>query len=224
MLQEFLQCTRLYQAPQQRSALQWQYESRPGTALVAAEFRATVSFLLDGVPHHVVGVWHASKKKAQRDTAERTLGLYVGRWGAEAVKEQLSTNSTRESKKPTRYVPAEVPGREARLLEDYCRSSPACAGGPTSWSARWESGLCCASLEVTILGVPHTFSGAWCTTMDAARADTARRVLWYLQCPGFQLAFEPDPQAPAVAAQDIPVPPSEWAGHVAAVAGGNGGR
>lgn len=33
-----------------------------------------VSFLLDGVPHHVAGAWQQSKKLAQRDTAERCLG------------------------------------------------------------------------------------------------------------------------------------------------------
>lgn len=34
-----------------------------------------VSFLLDGVPHHVAGAWQQSKKLAQRDTAERCLGV-----------------------------------------------------------------------------------------------------------------------------------------------------
>ena len=38
------------------------------------EFRAQVSFLLDGVPHHVAGAWQQSKKLAQRDCAERCLG------------------------------------------------------------------------------------------------------------------------------------------------------
>ncbi|CAK0818760.1 unnamed protein product, partial [Prorocentrum cordatum] len=66
MLQEFVQCTRVHQAPQQQPVLQWHLESRLGAsslgAAAAAEFRATVSFLLDGVPHHVVGAWHYSKK------------------------------------------------------------------------------------------------------------------------------------------------------------------
>jgi hypothetical protein len=200
MLQEFVQCAGAYQAPQQQRVLQWHLESRLGSPLAAAaaEFRATVSFLLDGVPHHVVGAWHPSKKRAQRDTAERTLGLYVGRWGAEALQEPGSQPSSTLTQRQRRQHTGGRSGHEAHVLEEFCRGSPAVAGGPTRWEVRWEAGLCRAHLEVSILGTPHTFSGAARPCVEAARDDTARRVLWYLQCPGFEHAFEPHLQLQAM--------------------------
>lgn len=204
MLQEFVQCSWLYQAPQQRSILQWDIQSRSGWGATSSQFRATVSFLLDGVPHHVVGAWHLSKKSAQRDTADRTLGLYVGKWGAEALRDLAPGGAGSPGRGPVRG------GAEAQVLEEFCRRSPSCDCTPLRWEARWEDGLCAADVRVVVHGVPHTFSGTRCAHIDAARADTARRVLWYLQCPGFQQAFEVDPQAPAVVAPEIPAPPAKW--------------
>jgi len=65
----------LFRMPSNCSVLQWEFSTRMcGSSL---EFRATVAFLLDGVPHHVAGIWKLSKKLAQRDAAERALELYA---------------------------------------------------------------------------------------------------------------------------------------------------
>lgn len=80
MLQEFVQFSKGFRVPPRCPILQWSYDTRMADFLTL-QFRATVSFLLEGVPHHVAGEWHQSKKIAQRDTAERTLSLFVGCWG-----------------------------------------------------------------------------------------------------------------------------------------------
>lgn len=54
-------------------ALRWTFDTHMADN-TNLEFRAQVSFLLDGVPHHVAGAWQQSKKLAQRDCAERCLG------------------------------------------------------------------------------------------------------------------------------------------------------
>eukprot|EP00930_Biecheleria_cincta_P017395 TRINITY_DN13848_c0_g1_i1.p1 TRINITY_DN13848_c0_g1~~TRINITY_DN13848_c0_g1_i1.p1 ORF type:complete len:450 (-),score=70.77 TRINITY_DN13848_c0_g1_i1:74-1423(-) len=80
MLQEFVQFSKGFHVPPRCPILQWMYDTRMADSLTL-EFRATVSFLLEGIPHHVGGEWHPSKKMAQRDTAERTLSFFVGCWG-----------------------------------------------------------------------------------------------------------------------------------------------
>jgi len=66
-------------------------------------------------------------------------------------------------------------------------------------------------IELTLLGVTHKFSGQLRQSEEAAKTDTARRVLWYLKCPGFDEAYEPDPYACAATAREIPAPPANWA-------------
>lgn len=81
-----MQCVRHPVAVQHRAILQWSYEQRMlGDA--ALEFRATVAFLLDCVPHHSVGTWRTSKKLAQRDAAERALHFFIGKWGEMLLRE-----------------------------------------------------------------------------------------------------------------------------------------
>ena len=72
--------------PANFSVLQWDLSTRASSANL--EFRATVSFFLEGVPHHVAGVWKPSKKVAQRDAAERALELYVPKAEGEAAWEE----------------------------------------------------------------------------------------------------------------------------------------
>jgi hypothetical protein len=79
MLQEFVQFSKGFHVPPRCPILQWMYDTRMADFLTL-EFRATVGFLLEGIPHHVAGEWHPSKKMAQRDTAERTLSFFVGCW------------------------------------------------------------------------------------------------------------------------------------------------
>ena len=56
------------------------------------QFRATTSFLLDGVPHHVLGGWWPSKKQSQRDAAERALAFFIGMCGQELAKGKDGNN------------------------------------------------------------------------------------------------------------------------------------
>jgi len=170
------------------------------------EFRGTVAFLLDGVPHHVAGAWHPSKKFAQRDTAERALAFFVGKWGEQLLMEQDGGS------KP---IPATTAATEVQALGEFCSTYPACAGKAPQWSHSWEAGECTALVEIMLLGVAHKFTGNAKDSEQAASKDTARRVLWYLQCPGYETLFTPDIRAPAVTAKEIPSPPSNWASDAA---------
>merc|ERR1719272_787278 len=71
-LQEYVQRDRRFPVSSHRPILKWEWNTRMANA-VTLEFRATVSFILEGVPHHAAGAWHTSKKSAQRDAAERVL-------------------------------------------------------------------------------------------------------------------------------------------------------
>lgn len=204
VLQEFVQCSRQFSAPQHRPILQWSFDSRM-TDFASLEFRGTVAFLLDGVPHHIAGTWHPSKKFAQRDTAERALGFFVGRWGEQLLTEQRQSGeiSSNDFQAATSHV---------QVLDEFCRSmNPSSPGAVPKWTSRRDESGWIAQAEISVLGVLHKFAGASKSTEDAAKQDTARRVLWYLQCPGYEDAFAPDAQAPAVTAKEIPSPPAYWA-------------
>merc|ERR1711971_183616 len=92
MLQEFVQCSQNFHIPPNYPVLQWSFDSQMADS-ATLEFRAVVAFLLEGVPHHVAGTWQLKKKDAQRDAAERALGLFVGRWSVEVLRED-STNAS----------------------------------------------------------------------------------------------------------------------------------
>jgi hypothetical protein len=49
-----------------------------------------------------------------------------------------------------------------------------------------------AVAEFDIFGVRHTFPGGLCRSKVEAKEDCARRVLWYLKCPGYESEFEVD--------------------------------
>lgn len=201
-----MQGAKLYPMPPNCPVLQWEYDTRMiGTSL---EFRATVAFLLDGVPHHTVGVWKPSKKLGQRDAAERALGLLVNRWGELMALEKEGSLA----KPPGRPCSGDTAVTDTRaLLEDFCsRLEPYPASQP-QWSHRWDGDICQAFVEVRLLEVSHTFPGKQCKDQEAAYDDAARRVLWYLQCPGFEDAFEPDAEYVKLAAQTIPEPSASWA-------------
>jgi len=205
MLQEFVQTSHKFQVPSNYSVLQWSFDSKMADA-ATLEFRATVAFLYEGVPHHVVGTWQPKKKDAQRDAADRALGLFVGRWGTQIP--GVTQNPTDNRK----LLPTGVAQEDDEtLLVQHCRHSKACGGILPSWSIRWEGDGCRATVEVSLLGVSHQFAGAAQTSEEAARVDVARRLLFYLQCPGFQDTYEPDPSADAVVTRKIPPPPANWA-------------
>lgn len=203
MLQEYVQDSHAFRLPSNHTVLQWTVNSQMKDE-ATLEFRATVAFLLEGVPHHVAGSWQPKKRDAQRDTAERALNLFVGKWGEYiSQKKQSPAPLPCPSSGTTQlYVLPEA------LLEEYCQQSDACSAQP-SWSVSWVQGLCRATAKLTLLGVPHHFGGAACSSEEEARRDVAGKVLWYLQCPDFQDAYEPDPTTFATVAGNIP-PPSHW--------------
>eukprot|EP00933_Yihiella_yeosuensis_P051804 TRINITY_DN49776_c0_g1_i1.p1 TRINITY_DN49776_c0_g1~~TRINITY_DN49776_c0_g1_i1.p1 ORF type:complete len:483 (+),score=113.67 TRINITY_DN49776_c0_g1_i1:228-1676(+) len=210
-LQEFVQSSKAYPLPSSCPVLQWSHENRMvGSSL---HFRATTAFLLDGVPHHVLGGWWPSKKQAQRDAAERALGFFIGRYGEELAKGPLGSPSRSQAgSSPFRSPSSRLLGSfdqetsEVQMLEEYCGAQP------PRWNCRWEAtgeegeALCQATVEVEYIGAPHVFAGRRCSTKDAARNDTARRVLWYLQVPGYESAFQADHDLVKSMAQEIPEP------------------
>lgn len=201
-LQEFVQGAKIFPMPANCPVLQWEYEDRMvGNSL---EFRATVAFLLDGVAHHTVGAWRASKKVAQRDASERTLGLFVNRWASLLMLDESASESEVE--------PLPEHSSDAQLLDLFCEKLSWVTSSTTTvnWSHRWEEGSWQAYVELCLLDVPHTFAGKPQSTQELAYEDVARRVLWYLQCPGYEDLFEPDPGYVKAVANEIPKPASCW--------------
>eukprot|EP00929_Paragymnodinium_shiwhaense_P097366 TRINITY_DN5907_c0_g1_i1.p1 TRINITY_DN5907_c0_g1~~TRINITY_DN5907_c0_g1_i1.p1 ORF type:complete len:397 (-),score=102.12 TRINITY_DN5907_c0_g1_i1:654-1844(-) len=242
LLQEFVQCSRReYQQVQQqqggpqmnRPVLQWTYDTRMAD-FAALKFRATVAFMLDGIPHHVAGDWHLAKKLAQRDTAERALVFFVGHWGEYVLAEsQPKPNKPPKSAQPkldaynsggssdtlgeqrSNLAFAEEFGspecyRLLQKVESFCNDFPACKGHLPRWEVRSEEGKYRTLVEVMMFGVPHKFGGQACDTRLEACMDTARRTAWYLQVPGFENLYAPDQEALAAATRSIPAPPEQW--------------
>jgi len=201
LLQEFVQCSKQFPSPQHRSILQWKFETQMA-GFTNFEFRATVAFLLDGVPHHVAGSWQQSKKLAQRDAAERCLAFFVGCWGTYLVEESDDTVDT-ELMLHHSNDPVEI-------LDEFCGSFPPCRGEAIVWSIDSDGSGFRACAVVPLLGVQHTFAGDYAATEEKAKTDTAKRLLWYLQCPGFDQAFEPDLNSHAMTARELADPPACW--------------
>jgi hypothetical protein len=207
-LQEFVQGAKVFPMPPNCPVLQWSYDTRMvGTSL---EFRATGAFLLDGVAHHTVGVWRPSKKLAQRDCAERALGLFVHRWASMIALDEFSGNLTANATLLSSPPSLSDAHSQVERLEIFCKRLSLGEPVPINWSHRWESEQCQAYAEIRLMDVPHTFPGRPMQTQQEAYEDTAHRVLWYLQCPGSENDFEPDSSYVKVAAQDIPEPHSCW--------------
>mmetsp|Transcript_12923 Transcript_12923/g.24391 ORF Transcript_12923/g.24391 Transcript_12923/m.24391 type:complete len:492 (-) Transcript_12923:114-1589(-) len=210
-LQEFVQSSKAHPLPSSCAVLQWSHENRmAGSSL---QFRATTSFLLDGVPHHILGGWWPSKKQSQRDAAERALAFFIGVCGQELTKGHDGHFAA--GHKPAGASPGhkhEDEPAEVSELEEF-------VGDHLRWSCRWEAqdsqeileALCKATVEFQYLGVLHVFAGKACSSKAAAKADTARRVLWYLHCPGYENAFEVEQDQVKTLAQAIPEPvPGTW--------------
>lgn len=199
MLQEFIQSSKQFPAPTHRAVLQWSFQSHMAD-FSNHKFRAKVSFTLDGVAHHVMGSWQTSKKLAQRDAAERSLGFFVSSWGSYLVEPGDSSD---------KFQP-ELDRDNVTIIEEFCQNFPPCDGNSPRWSVESDGEGWCASAEMSIFGVLHTFAGAQKLTAKDAKADAAKRILWYLSCQGFEDAFEPDPHSSAMVANEIPAPPATW--------------
>lgn len=234
-LQEFVQGSKLFPLPSNCPVLRWGYDTRmagvKGFESACLEFRASVAFLLDGIPHHATGSWRLSKKMAQRDAAERTLALFVNRWGQVAMKVlgysvsysggatacKVDVEDAAEGQVEEEEELEETEGDDSSLgpetvvLGEFCsnRMRPAVAGLP-AWSHRSDGNQFQAFAEVLIFGVPHTFPGKNSDSQLEAYADAARRALWYLQCPGYEYLFEPDPDFVRAASQCLPDASPSW--------------
>jgi len=198
LLQEFVQCSKQFASPQHRPILQWTFDTHMAD-FTTLQFRAQVGFLLDGVAHHIAGCWQQSKKQAQRDPAERCLSFFVGSWGAYLLEQELET-------------PKPLGSSFEEILENFCETFPACKSQAPVWSTSWDGDRCQAIVEMALLDVVHKFAGAWKSGEAEAKSDAAKRVLWYLQAPGFEDAFEPDPRSQSVIGNELPSPPQDWAG------------
>eukprot|EP00440_Ansanella_granifera_P076880 gb/GFBE01083430.1/.p1 GENE.gb/GFBE01083430.1/~~gb/GFBE01083430.1/.p1 ORF type:complete len:447 (+),score=99.37 gb/GFBE01083430.1/:1-1341(+) len=199
LLQEFVQCSKNFPTPQHRPILQWKYDTQMAD-FSNLEFRAQVAFLLDGVPHHVAGAWHPSKKLAQRDAAERCMSFFIGCWGAYLIEHG-------DDKHPVSISSADD---ASTVLDKFCQSFPPCRGEPPRWSCDSDGRSCRAFADINLLGVRHMFAGGEKATVEAAKQDAAKRVLWYLQCPGFEDEFEPDLNSTAMTDKELPAAPETW--------------
>lgn len=145
------------------------------------QFRAIVSFPLEGVLHHAAGSWQSSKKAAQRDAAERVLAAVPDQAG---VTDQQTGSCT----------PPELCKSTAQeTLEAFCVMLVDGRGCPPrpQWKCERTAAGWQAVVDLELLGVPYTFPGAEdCSDAFSAREDTARRVLWYTKCTGYEDTFE----------------------------------
>jgi len=203
LFQEFIQCSKRFPVPQHRPILQWSFDSRMSEG-ATLEFRAQVSFLLEGVAHHVAGSWQSSKREAQRDVAERCLVFFVGGWGAYLRDHGSEKSFTKMNTGTSAKTPI-------ACLEELCSNLTAYGGELPTWSREWDGDRCRAFAELSMLGVPHKFAGDYFSDEESAKTDTAQRVLWYLQASGFEDCFEPDPKSSAITGNHIPLPPANWA-------------
>jgi hypothetical protein len=204
-LQEFVQGSKESSLPAGCQILQWSFDQRMVDAKL--EFCATVRFLLDGVPHHAVGTWQNGKAAAKRDAAWRALGLFVTCWVA------VPESQGNSSKKSDAAMACDDPDEhgsaadhaaatlwETQELVRHC--------SPLSWSHKKIGQDHVAFVELSLFGVPHKFGGCNSPSLIEACSDTARRVLWYLQVPGFGDNFELD--GTRYNAKDIPQAPHGW--------------
>lgn len=210
-LQEFLQDSKTFRVPNQHSVLQWNFEESFASSS-SNQFRATVAFLLEGVPHHAAGDWHNSKSGAKRDAAERALGLFVTQWGSQLPQEQVSRSDlSPDSRNLLQNLKNDIVSTEVDTLMNLCLHFPPCQRALPQLSTSWEEDSCKGFAQISLFGVPHTFAGVPCADEDAARIDVARRSLWYLQCPSFSNKFEVDYEKLAAGSGTIAAPPSDWA-------------
>jgi len=156
---------------------------------VTLQFRATVSFIYAGIPHHAAGVWQTSKKSAQRDAAERVLVMLKDNPGS--CNEDSSSLADAAAVDKLSAFCANLTGQQrVESLQWSC----------TQNGAGWQ-----ASVEVCIYGdVVHTLQGAVCSSKQSAMEDTANRALWYLKAPSHLNAFEVSTEAVVHEALDVP--------------------
>jgi hypothetical protein len=202
VLQEFVQGSASVPLQPKRPVLQWTFATRKNIS-----FRATVAFLLDGIPHHAAGTWQRTKKVAQRDTAERALSFFVGQSSKHFSLKELNISSLSRPWHDGRVT------RDTRDIEAFktCCAEVEGVSDPR-WQFHWDEHRCQARLHVHLLGTEHQFLGGTEESEQAAQANTSRRVLWYLQYPGFRDAFEVDTKPLTAGSQEPLATGIDWGG------------
>eukprot|EP00397_Hematodinium_sp_SG-2012_P053329 GEMP01063598.1.p1 GENE.GEMP01063598.1~~GEMP01063598.1.p1 ORF type:complete len:333 (+),score=54.06 GEMP01063598.1:68-1066(+) len=157
--------------------LHWSFDQQMEDR-ITLQFKATVSFSLDNVPHHVEGNWQTSKKKSQRDAAERALFHF------ETLDEV--------------YVPPSNEGPIATLA----KSDP-----NANYTVEELDGLHRTTVQVMISSTPHYFRGAWQPTSEQSNEDVAMRTLAYLRVSPYRDEFEaPEVEATQQTSFDMKIP------------------
>lgn len=147
------------------------------------EFRATVSFVLADVPHHFCGGWQTSKKKAQRDAAERVT-QYLQHSGRQRQAYQQGTPPSHTS-----MGEGSLPSEALQELKAVLNDTPFEGDPYCEWKIEDQAGSDGTEYRATVSfyinEVPHHFCGAWTSDsnpvagLKAAKQDCVERVLWY---------------------------------------------
>lgn len=201
LLQELIQRRSSFSA--HTKILTWNFEQQLDNDN-ALQFRAVVSFLFNDVPHHFCGGWQTSKKKAQRDTAERVRHYLDQRFEpSQGGGDDVAPPSAAHAAIDPCSLPDDVL-RELQSIEGSAGSArhsdgDDSFGDPLEWQIEerpHSDGVVDnfkATLTFFIQNVPHHFAGGWSADGAAARRDVAERVLWYFgRSPeGFHVAERP---------------------------------
>jgi hypothetical protein len=172
--------------------LTWGFEQQ--LAQGTLEFRATVSFVLGSAPHHFCGGWQTSKKKAQRDAAERVTH-YLQHTNCSSLF-QITVPSAEQADESKQLDIQKLPEDLLNELQALLQGSPIQDEHEPVIEWKLEdrpidgSHECRAVASFFIDDVPHNFTGGWCSGSNdadgltkelatAARRDTVERVLWY---------------------------------------------
>lgn len=225
VLQEFIQSRSSF-SPHAK-ILTWGFEQRleEDTSL---QFRATVSFVFGDVPHYFCGGWQTSKKKAQRDAAERVWRYlkrrFQGPQGEAVARAAIDPGSLPEA--VARKLRA-ICGGQPRSCRDTAQAAAGCSAegcaiewriedmGPADEAGEARRERFRATLTFYVHVVPHHFAGSWCPSEEAAERDTAERVLWYFGRSSETFAA-PDGVAASTVSEPMPFASSGGTGsHVA---------
>jgi hypothetical protein len=152
---------------------------------------------------------------AQRDTAERALGFFVGLLGDHLFGSSCSAVSgdagLAVGDSATAGIDAEKLPPEVANVASFCRELIGDDGAAVNWSLHWDGGMCQANVQFPMCGVRHQFGGPFCAAIVDAYRETARRVLWYLGRPGYEDAFVPDLSVVGPDIRALPCAPPNWA-------------
>jgi hypothetical protein len=191
-LQELVQRDRRFPVSANRPILKWEWDTRMANA-VTLQFRATVSFMYSGIPHHSTGAWQSSKKTAQRDAAERVLAMLKSQQGiyAEGMCQQAACS-----------FQSSAVDKLIAFCENLTGQQDA---EPLQWSCTQNGEGWQATVELCVHGdVLHTLQGSICSSSQAAMEDTANRALWYFNAPSHLYAYEVSREAVAQDTLDLP--------------------